>query len=112
MRTLLSLLLAIAFLAVSTPAFAAAPKCVDVEKATAKDLMALKGIQDKLAKAIIDFRKKKRTEATKAGKKAWNFKNWATLLTVPGIGPKLCADNVTLVCFTGKVQKTCPKPKK
>ena len=89
------------------PAFAA-DKCVDVETASAKALEGLKGVGPKIAAAIIKYRKDNRTAATKAKKPTWNFRNWATLMKVPGVGPKICADNVATVCFSGKVQKTCP----
>lgn len=84
--------------------------CIDVETASAKQLTALKGVGDKIAKAIIDFRKKKRTAATKAKKKTWNFGNWATLYQVSGVSEKICKDNKDRLCFSGKLQKTCPKP--
>lgn len=87
----------------------AGPPCVDVESASAKDLQALKGVGPAVAKNIIDHRRAARTAATKAGKKKWNFRNWATLLKVKSVGKKICADNVARVCFSGKVQKTCPK---
>lgn len=86
--------------------------CIDVETASAKQLTGLKGVGDKTAKAIVDFRKQKRTEATKAKKKTWNFDNWATLYQVPGVAEQICRDNRDQVCFSGKIQKTCPKPKK
>ena len=109
MKRLFAILSVLAFLSVSTAVFAAAPKCIDVETASAKQLEGLDGIAASKAKAVIDYRKKMRTAATKAGKKTWNFKNWATLLKVPGLGPSTCQKNVTKVCFSGKVQKTCPK---
>ena len=83
--------------------------CVDVEKASAVQLQKLKGLGPALAKKVVDYRKAARTKATKAKKGTWNFKNWATLLKVPGVGPQLCKDNITVVCFSGKVQKACPK---
>jgi DNA uptake protein ComE-like DNA-binding protein len=103
----------IAGLFLTTPAFAqdAAPACVDVEKASAKDLEALKGVGPALSKRIIDHRKAERTKATKEGRKTWNFQNWATLMKVEGVAAQICKDNVAKVCFSGKVQKTCPAPK-
>ena len=89
-----------------------AAKCLDVETASAKDLQTLKGVGEVIAKEIINFRKAKRAAATKDGKAKWMFRNWATLYHVKGVGPKICADNVAKVCFSGKVQKTCPKAKK
>ncbi len=86
--------------------------CIDVETASAKQLTALKGVGEKIAKAIVDFRKKKRTAATKAKKKTWNFGNWATMYQVPGVSQQICQDNKDKLCFSGKLQKTCPKPKK
>jgi DNA uptake protein ComE-like DNA-binding protein len=83
--------------------------CLDVEEASAKDLTSLKGVGDVLAKRIIDYRQLQRTAATKGGKPKWMFRNWATLMKVQGIGPKICEDNRERVCFSGKVQKTCPK---
>ena len=90
-------------------AYAAAP-CVDVEKASVRDIQSsLQGAGPKVAKAIVDYRKRQRAAATKAGKRTWNFKNWKTLLRVPGLGPSFCKNNVAKVCFSGKVQRNCPK---
>ncbi len=105
-KTMLCTLAALATLLLAAPAEA---KCVDVEQASAKKIQALKGVGAKIAKAIINYRKKMRTAATKAKKKKWNFRNWATLMKVKGVGPKICKDNVAVVCFNGKVQKACPK---
>jgi len=110
LRTLSALALVASLLILPAAACAGNPKCVDVETATAKQLQAgLKGAGAKVSKAIIAFRKAQRTAATKAGKKTWTFKNWKTLMKVKGLGPKFCADNVSKVCFAGKIQKTCPK---
>lgn len=96
-------------LLLSSTAMAQKPACVDVEKASAKDLSKLDGVGDKLSKAIINYRKAERTKATRAKKKKWMFNNWATLLKVPGIGPAVCKKNISRVCFGGKVQKACPR---
>lgn len=88
---------------------ARADKCVDVELASAKQLQVLKGVGPKVAKAIIGYRKKMRTAATKAKRAKWNFRNWATLIKVKGVGPKICKDNIKRVCFNGKLQKACPR---
>lgn len=101
----------LAAVGMSTPAMAA-DKCIDVEKASAKNLEKLKGVGPALAKKIVDYRKSMRLKATKAKKKAWNFRNWKTLMKVPGVGPKLCKDNLKTLCFGGKLQKTCPATKK
>ena len=106
LKTMLCTLVALAMLLLAAPAEA---KCVDVEKASAKQLQVLKGVGAKIAKAIINYRKKMRTAATKAKKKKWNFRNWATLMKVKGVGPKICKDNVKVLCFSGKVQKACPR---
>ena len=82
--------------------------CIDVETFSAKQLEEMKGVGPALSKAIVDYRKAQRTAATKAGKPKWNFKNWATLMKVKGISAKVCADNIGKVCFSGKVQKSCP----
>ena len=112
MRWFVTLLLFFA-LAIPTMAFADTPPtaaaCVDVDKGSAKDLQTLKGIGPKIAKAIIDYRKKERTAATKDGRKTWNFRNWKTLMKVPGVGPKTCESLRAQLCFSGKVQKSCPK---
>lgn len=101
-------LLVVAGLMAGTPNARAA--CIDVEKASAKELQALKGVGPAVAKAIVDYRKKMRTASTnaKAKRAVWNFKNWKTLLAVKGVGPELCANNVATLCFSGKVQKACP----
>ena len=112
MRWLVTMLLFL-FLVAPTTALATAPPtaaaCVDVDKASAKALQVLKGIGPKIAKAIIDYRKKERTAATKDGRKTWNFRNWKTLMKVSGVGPKTCEALRAQVCFGGKVQKACPK---
>jgi DNA uptake protein ComE-like DNA-binding protein len=82
---------------------------VDVNKDSAKKLEGLKGVGPATAKAIVDYRAKQRTLATKSGKKTWDYKNWATLLKVKGVTIQICAGNVTKVCFSGKPQKACPK---
>ena len=35
-----------------------------------------------MSKRIIDYRKAERTAATKDGRQAWNYGNWATLMKV------------------------------
>ena len=35
-----------------------------------------------MSKRIIDYRKGERTSATKDGRQAWNYGNWATLMKV------------------------------
>ena len=101
----------VAAFALGTPIVAsAAPPCVDVEKASAKDIQNnLNGAGEKVAKAIVTYRKAQRSAATKAGRKTWNFNNWKTLLKVSGIGHAFCEKNIAKVCFSGKVQKRCPK---
>lgn len=108
MRYLISVLVA-SFLVLVLHASQARAKCVDVEKASGKDLQALKGVGPKLAKAIVNYRKNMRTKATKAKKARWMFRNWATLMKVSGVGGKICKDNLSLVCFGGKAQKSCPR---
>ncbi len=85
--------------------------CIDMETASAKELEALKGVGPALSKRIIDYRKAERTKATKDGRKTWNFNNWATLMKVDGVAQQICADNIAKVCFSGKIQKSCPAPK-
>jgi competence protein ComEA len=100
---------AVAAKATATPPGLFPGKCIDVEEASAKQLQALNGVGEVLAKRIIDYRQQQRTAATKAGKPKWMFKNWATLIKVEGVGPKICEDNLALVCFGGKVEKSCPR---
>ena len=90
---------------------ATAKPCVNVDKASAKELLALKGVGKKTAKNVIEYRKKMRAKASKAKKKVWNFNNWKTLLKVRGMSPNVCTDNVGMVCFADKKvpQKSCPK---
>ena len=122
MKKLLLILVALSFLAI--PSFASAcpgakvgnaqgkvtaGKCVEINKASAKQLQSLKGVGAAIAKAIVDDRKAKRTAATKKGKKTWNFNNWKSLMAVKGVSKSLCAANLGKVCFNGKLQKTCPK---
>ena len=109
MKKLITLTLAAALMLCWGVAQAKPAPCVDVEKASAVALQKLKGVGPALAKKIVNHRKAERTKATKAKKKTWNYKNWATLLKVPGVGPQICKDNIKLVCFSGKAQKACPK---
>lgn len=109
MKTLIMLSLAAALLLGGGTASAKPAKCIDVEKASAVQLQKLKGVGPAMAKKIINHRKAARAKATKAKKGTWNFRNWAALYKIAGVGPKLCKDNLALVCFSGKVQKACPK---
>ena len=92
-------------------------KCLDINKATVKELQTLKGVGPKIAKQIIEYRKLKRVEATKKVKalkqdkkvKSWNFLNWAEVLKVKSVTHKVCMDNIGVLCFSGKLQKNCPK---
>ena len=88
--------------------------CLNIDNASAKEIAEhLKGAGPAKAKAIIAYRAAARAAATKEGRKTWNFKNWATLLKVKGIGAEFCANNIEKVCFGNKTtpQKTCPKIK-
>lgn len=86
-----------------------AARCVEIDTASAKKLQTLKGIGPAIAKAIIDYRKRERTAATKSGRKTWNFRNWKTLMKVKGVGPKTCVTHREHICFGGRAQKACPK---
>jgi DNA uptake protein ComE-like DNA-binding protein len=112
MRWLIPSIVFLALVA-TTPVFAepapTAAQCVEIDTTSAKTLQTLKGIGPKIAKSIIDYRKRERTAATKAGKKTWNFRNWKTLMKVSGVGVKTCEALREQVCFGGKVQKACPK---
>ncbi|MBN2495620.1 MAG: helix-hairpin-helix domain-containing protein [Deltaproteobacteria bacterium] len=87
-------------------------RCIDVETAMAKQLQKLDGVGPALAKRIVDYRKKMRSKATRAGKPRWEFRNWKTLMQVKGVGAQLCKDNLEKVCFGAKVQKACPQVEK
>lgn len=87
---------------------AEAKKCVEVNKATAKELQTLKGVGPAVAKAIVNYRKAARSKATKTKKTAFNYNNWASLMKVKGVAATICKDNVNNVCFNGKLQKNCP----
>ena len=122
MKKLLLILIALSLLAI--PSFASAcpgakvgkaqvkvtaGKCLEINKATAKQLQTLKGVGAAIAKAIVDYRKAKRTAATKNKKKTWNFNNWKSVMAVKGVSKSICSTNIGKVCFSGKLQKTCPK---
>lgn len=55
---------------------------VDINSAEVKDLQVLKGVGEKKAQAIVDFRKKN-----------GQFKTVEELTKVPGIGKKILDDN-------------------
>ena len=101
--------IAAAMLLSASPAMAGG--CIDVERASAKQLQGLTNVGPALAKAIVAHRKTMRAKATKAKKRTWTFGNWATLMTVRGVGPKVCQANISKVCFSGRVQKKCPAAK-
>lgn len=111
-RTFVAGLAAALLLTFALPSSSQAAQCVDMHTATAKEVQTLKGAGPALAKAIIDYRKAQRAKATKEGRTKWNFNNWATLMKVPGVKHKFCTDNLTKVCFGGKIQKACPAPGK
>ncbi len=92
-----------------TAAPASAQTCVDVESATAKQLQTLASVGPALAKRVVDYRRAQRAAATKAKKPKWNFRNWKTMYQVKGVTGVFCEKNRARVCFSGKVQKTCPK---
>ena len=111
MRWLVTVLVTLCLL-VPSVSFATPPQagsCVNVEKASAKQLETLKGIGPVIAKAIVNYRKKQRTAATKEGRKTWNFRNWKTLMSVKGVGKKTCESLREKICFGAKIQKACPK---
>jgi DNA uptake protein ComE-like DNA-binding protein len=93
---------------------ATAQPCVNIDKASAKELLKLKGVGEKTANNVIKYRKNMRKKSTMEKKKTWNFNNWKTLLKVKGMNLKVCNDNLKKVCFSDKKvpQKTCPKIKK
>jgi DNA uptake protein ComE-like DNA-binding protein len=84
------------------------PACIDVNTASGKDLMALRGIGPALAGKIIMHRSKKRAAATRATQPKWNYRHWAGLMKAAGLSRQVCLDNRTKVCFNGRIQKTCP----
>jgi len=113
-RVMKKILCVFAFFGLLFAGAAYAAPCLNIDKASAKDIEKnLKGAGPAKAKAIIAHRAAARAAATKAGKKTWNFQNWKTLLKVKGLGPKFCTDNVGQVCFANKTtpQKVCPKVK-
>jgi DNA uptake protein ComE-like DNA-binding protein len=108
MKTIILLFCTVGLLLTVIPASAQTP-CVDVETATAKQLQTLVSVGPALAKRLVDHRRAKRAAATKTKKAKWNFRNWKALYQVPGVTGVFCAKNQARVCFSGKVQKTCPK---
>ena len=72
--------------AVAKKAPAAAMKAININKASAKELAQLKGVGDKLAAKIVEYR-------TKHGA----FKSVQDLTKVKGIGPKILENNKGLI---------------
>lgn len=56
---------------------------ININTATVEELMQLKGVGEKLAQAIIDYREENDL-----------FKNVVDLENIKGIGPKIIADNM------------------
>ena len=56
---------------------------ININTATVEELMQLKGVGEKLAQAIIDYREENDL-----------FKNVVDLENIKGIGPKILADNM------------------
>lgn len=79
-----------------------AAAAVNINTATKEELMTLKGVGDKRAQEIIDYRKKN-----------GNFKSIDDLEKVPGIGPGLMKQIRSEVTVTGKTsaEKTATKSK-
>jgi competence protein ComEA len=79
-----------------------AAAAVNINTATKEELMTLKGVGDKRAQEIIDYRKKN-----------GNFKSIDDLEKVPGIGPGLMKQIRSEVTVTGKTSadKTATKSK-
>jgi competence protein ComEA len=79
-----------------------AAAAVNINTATKEELMSLKGVGDKRAQEIIDYRKKN-----------GNFKSIDDLEKVPGIGPGLMKRIRSEVTVTGKTSadKTATKSK-
>ena len=74
---------------------------VNINTATKEELMTVKGIGEKRAQEIIDYRKKN-----------GNFKSVDDLEKVPGVGPGLMKQIRSQVTVTGKTStdKTAAKP--
>lgn len=79
----ISIIVVLVFVFVYLPnLWAADPQKININTASAAELMNLKGIGEKKAKAIIEFRKTN-----------GHFKQPEDLIKVPGIGPKTLEAN-------------------
>jgi len=86
-KKLLFLCIAVAFVMVlSGPAWAAGAGRINLNKATVEELIQLKGIGQKYAERIVEFREKNGP-----------FKKAEDIMNVPGIGPKIFDSNKDLI---------------
>lgn len=83
-------------------------KCqLDINEATQMEMLKMDGVGETKAKAIINYRRSKRSEATKNGDPKWNFNSWVDVMAIEGIGQTICEKNKSKICFNGRPSFGC-----
>ena len=85
-----------------------AQKCqLEINEASQMEMRKMDGVGEAKAKAIIDYRRAKRSEATKNGEQKWNFNSWVDVMAIEGIGETICEKNKSKICFNGRPSFGC-----
>ena len=83
-------------------------KCqLEINEASEMEMLKMDGVGQTKAKAIINYRRAKRSEATKNGEQKWNFNSWVDVMAIEGIGETICEKNKSKVCFNGRPSFGC-----
>ena len=84
------------------------PKCqLEINEASEMELLKMDGVGKEKAKDIINYRRARRSEATKKGEEKWNFNSWVDVMKIDGIGEGICEKNKSKICFNGRPSLGC-----